>query len=544
MTIKTKIICAMTAMLALALLVGGVNMHSLHRIGSDVEVLYTDGLVPLVAVSNVQATVFKNRTAINHALLVFSSEETKSARAKVEENFKLIERDWSSYFPSHVDSEQERGAAQVFLRDSADVQRLIAKELTLMDEGRRQEAIDLMVTTLGPALGKEADSIDAIVRINEQQARGSHEDASSNQRSAVLASAVILLIGAVFVMIVGFLLVRAIMRPLLRARRMAERISEGELNHRLKVSGNDEISDLLRSLSVMDGQLTKIVASVRDNAANVARATQDISAGNDSLSQRTQEQAASLEETASSMEEMAATTKQNAEVALEVNQITDTLCKEAARGHVVAGTAVVAMEHIAQASRNVSEMAVLVDDIAFQTNLLSLNAAIEAARAKEHGRGFAVVATEVRNLAQRSASAAKDIKSILADCLEKVSEGTHLVGETGLALDGIKGATLRVTGLVAQVARASEEQSVGIEQVNNAVTLLDQVTQENAALVEEASAAARHTMEMASALTQQVAFFKLLPDGDAADSTTPPSKPVVKRGARRSTRADVAAEPA
>jgi methyl-accepting chemotaxis protein len=352
--------------------------------------------------------------------------------------------------------------------------------------------------------------------INQKQGEDEFADATLRQRTALLVSGAVLLLGALSLLLTAFLLIRAIMRPLRKAQQLAERISEGELNHHLVVTGNDELSSTLRSLNVMDEKLTSIVLAVRDNTHQVARATQDISAGNDSLSQRTQEQASSLEETAASMEEMTSTVKQNAEGADQARAIAKSLRDNAVKGHQVATDAVAAMNHITEASHNINEIAVLIDEIAFQTNLLALNAAVEAARAGEQGRGFTVVASEVRSLAQRSAKAAKDIKALIADSAERVSIGAELVRQTGTSLEDIRKGASQVSDIVSEIAAASVQQSAGIDQVNDAVTLLDQVTLENAALVEEASAASRHTMELAHDLMKKVSFFKVTDSG--ADS--------------------------
>jgi methyl-accepting chemotaxis protein len=242
----------------------------------------------------------------------------------------------------------------------------------------------------------------------------------------------------------------------------------------------------------------------------VSTAAQQIANGNDDLSQRTQEQASSLEETASSMEQMTSTVKQNAENASHANQLARGAREQAERGGEVAGRVITAMGDINVSSRKISEIVGLIQEIAFQTNLLALNAAVEAARAGEQGRGFAVVATEVRSLSQRSASAAKEIKALIDDSAEKVRSGSELVNESAKVLADIVDSVKKVTDIVAEIAAASHEQSAGIEQVNKAVMQMDEMTQQNAALVEEAAAAARAMQEQAGELTRQVGFFQLL----------------------------------
>ena len=258
----------------------------------------------------------------------------------------------------------------------------------------------------------------------------------------------------------------------------------------------------------MTGHLRQIVGNVLDNTESITHSSQEIAAGNASLSQRTEEQASSLEETASSMEEMTGTVKQNADSAAEAKQLADANRKRAAGGAEVVTRTVKAMGEINDSSNRIADIIGTIDGIAFQTNLLALNAAVEAARAGEQGRGFAVVASEVRSLAQRSADAAKEIKKLIEDSVSKVKAGTALVDESGKTLEEIIEGTQKVADIVAEIAAASIEQASGIDQVNNAVTQMDNMTQDNAALVEEAAAAARSLEEQARVMTEVMDFFK------------------------------------
>jgi methyl-accepting chemotaxis protein len=289
---------------------------------------------------------------------------------------------------------------------------------------------------------------------------------------------------------------------------MAMRIADGDLT-----TADSDIAptpgSLLDALQRMRGKLTGIVGKVQQGAHAVTSAAQQIASGNDDLSYRTQEQASSLEETAASMEEMTSTVKQSADNAVQASRLATDMRKEAEHGGNVAARASDAMLAIKQASTQISDIVTLIDEIAFQTNLLALNAAVEAAHAGEQGHGFAVVAGEVRNLAQRSARAAKDIKGLINDSVEKVQAGAQLVDESGQALAGIIHSAKKVADIVDDIAAASQEQSTGIEQVNRAVTQMDEVTQQNAALVEEAAAAARAMQEQADQLQAQMSYFRL-----------------------------------
>ena len=288
---------------------------------------------------------------------------------------------------------------------------------------------------------------------------------------------------------------------------IASRIADGDLHHDQAMAAVP--GSLLDALERMRGKLTEVVGEVQHSAQSVTSAAQQIARGNDDLSYRTQEQASSLEETAASMEEMTSTVKQSADNAQHASQLAVAMRVQAERGGDVAARASTAMQGIQQASTQISDIVGLIDEIAFQTNLLALNAAVEAAHAGEHGRGFAVVADEVRNLAQRSARAAKEIKTLISDSVDKVQAGSQLVDESGQALAGIISSVKKVVDIVDEIAAASQEQSSGIEQVNRAVVQMDEVTQQNAALVEEAAAAARAMQEQADRLHAQMGYFRL-----------------------------------
>jgi methyl-accepting chemotaxis protein len=351
------------------------------------------------------------------------------------------------------------------------------------------------------------------------------EQHNASERLASL-TVMTILIGAGLASLLAFatsiLLKRSIARPLLKAVKIAELVAGGDLTSDIVVESKDELGQLLGALKTMNDGLQEIVTKVRTGTDIIATASQEIAGGNLDLSSRTEEQASSLEETASSMEELAATVKHNADSAKQANQMAIEASEVAANGGKLVGDVVNSMSLIDASSKKIVDIISVIDSIAFQTNILALNAAVEAARAGEQGRGFAVVASEVRSLAQRSAAAAKEIKSLIGDSVNQVSIGSRLVESAGEMMKRVVESVKRVTDVVGEISNAGQEQSHGIEQVNRAILQMDEVTQQNAALVEEAAAAAQALQDQAATLLETVEVFKLHPAGLTADSDMAP----------------------
>ena len=320
---------------------------------------------------------------------------------------------------------------------------------------------------------------------------------------------VVVVLALAFSAVMGYRVVRSVVVPVRVAVRLAEAVSRGDLTGQIEVRSKDEIGQLMGALKTMNENLVGIVAQVRSGTDTIATASGEIAAGNLHLSQRTEEQAGSLQHSATSMGELTATVKQNADNARQANQLAQSASGVAVKGGAVIGQVVATMDAINESSRKIVDIIAVIDGIAFQTNILALNAAVEAARAGEQGRGFAVVASEVRNLAQRSASAAKEIKALIGDSVDKVDAGSRLVAQAGSTMTEVVDGVKRVTDIMADITAASVEQSADIEQVNRSIGQMDAITQQNSALVEQASAAATSLQDQAGSLAQVVAVFKL-----------------------------------
>ncbi|OBV41572.1 methyl-accepting chemotaxis protein [Janthinobacterium psychrotolerans] len=385
-------------------------------------------------------------------------------------------------------------------------------------------APDVLMNETGPALDNWVNMLiefrDYEIKTSNATAAEAHAQYERNRSLIVLIS----LIGVLISIGAGFVITRSILKQLggepSYAMAVAEEIASGNLDRPIVVQDADRTS-LMFSIKAMRDQLAQIVGRVRSGTDTIATASAQIAAGNLDLSSRTEEQASSLEETASSMEELTGTVKQNADNARQANQLAVSASEVAQKGGSVVAQVVETMASINESSKKIVDIIGVIDGIAFQTNILALNAAVEAARAGEQGRGFAVVATEVRNLAHRSAAAAKEIKVLIDDSVTKVAVGGKLVDDAGATMADIVQSITRVTDIMSEIASASTEQTMGIEQVNSAISQMDEVTQQNAALVEEASAAASAMQEQAAVLSDVVSVFKLAHGAGAINHAAP-----------------------
>ena len=502
---------------------------------------------------------FFGMSQMNHAVDTYEAAVIQSGHAQRVEgllsHFRLQTQEWKNTLLRGKDDEQRSKYWNAFQKNEAelakDVKELAAampagavRELLTqfgqahlkMGEGYRRGFADFTAAGFDAGAGDNAVKgmdrapAELLVKAHDtmvQQTAATVVAAEAVGKRATVLSYALMLLGAIAAVVAGFLVSRSITRPLGQAVAVAQSVASGDLRTTIDVRSDDETGQLLQALKDMTGSLQHIVAQVRGGAETIAVASSEIARGNMDLSTRTEHQAGAIEETASSMEEITATVQQNAANALQANQLAISACDVAAKGGHMVEQVVGTMASISESSRKIVDIISVIDGIAFQTNILALNAAVEAARAGEQGRGFAVVAGEVRNLAQRSATAAKEIKELIGDSVQRVDAGNRLVGETGATMGEIVTSVRRVMDIIGEISTASAEQGAGIAQVNMAVSEMDTATQQNAALVEEAAAAAQSLREQTLALTDVVSVFKL---EDAREA-----RAVGKAGAARTT---------
>jgi methyl-accepting chemotaxis protein len=530
LTIRTRLIVVI-GFLAIELIAGfAVGIFSLEKSNEAMKSMYDDRLVALVKLAEVERAVMQNQILLAKA--ISTGFPAVPIIEQVDANTAQADKAWQAYVLTKM-ADDEKQLSQQFAASRArfheQAMKPIIAALREDDVERATARMNGPMHRLAIPMGKQ---LAGLVKIQTDVAAA---DFKRSQETVALVRLVCfagLVLGLAIAAWLGWLLVRAIVRPLEEAVRIAGAVAQGDLTQRIEVQSKDETGRLMGALRDMNDSLVEIVTQVRAGTDTISTASGEIADGNLDLSARTEQQAGSLEETASSMEELTSTVRQNADNARQANVLAGSASQIAGKGGAVVAQVVETMGAINTSAGKIVDIIAVIDGIAFQTNILALNAAVEAARAGEQGRGFAVVAGEVRNLAQRSAAAAKEIKSLIDDSVGKVQHGSALVGQAGATMKEIVESVSRVTDIMAEITAASQEQTAGIEQVNEAVVQMDQATQQNAALVEQASAAAQSLQQEAATLARIVGAFRIAGGIAAQAKEAAPRPPAPQAPAR------------
>ncbi len=508
LTIKARLIFVIGFLAVLLVVSGVVGLLSLKSTNAQMRSLYEDRMAALAQLETVGGAIDAGRYGISTAI-VGDSGEIDKGMDKLEKTIKDSDAVLKDYLATYLTPE-EKVLADKFIPQR---QKFIAEGVKPAVEALRnrdfQSAGDIYGGVMLKLFSEVHATMEELMSLQHRVGRELYEDAQRRYQILVVVIAATIVAGLAVALVMGVLLVRAISRPLEKAVRLAQGVAAGDLTQEIEVRSQDETGQLMQALRDMNSNLRKIVGEVRMSTDTINTASAEIASGNLDLSSRTEQQAGSLEETASAMEQLTSTVKQNADNARQANQLAASASDVALRGGDVVKQVVDTMSSINESSRKIVDIISVIDGIAFQTNILALNAAVEAARAGEQGRGFAVVASEVRSLAQRSAAAAKEIKGLIDDSVEKVGNGSALVAQAGETMEEVVASVRRVTDVMGEITSASQEQSTGIEEVNRAITQMDETTQQNAALVEQAAAAAQSLQEQAGRLLGAVGVFRL-----------------------------------
>jgi methyl-accepting chemotaxis protein-1 (serine sensor receptor) len=510
--VKTKLMLGFAVMALVVILVSILSVRSLGK-SNDRFSGYLDGVAKRERMAtDVRGAANRRAVAARNLVLVTEPADRDAEKAAVTKAHEDMKTSLAAMKESLMKSPDATATDRELFRRIEDVEArygpVALSIVGLALDGKRDEAIAKMNVECRPLLAALLKATADYIDDAEKDGAESVKLASGAFVSDRMTLSVACVLAALCAFVLGWFISNAVTGPLIRAVSLAEAVAAGDLRSDITVDSKDETGQLLSALKKMNESLGAMVNSVRQSADGIATASNQIASGNQDLSSRTEQQASALQETAASMQQMTETVQHNAESSRQASQLATAAADVAGRGGRVVQQVVATMGEISASSKRIADIISVIDGIAFQTNILALNAAVEAARAGEQGRGFAVVASEVRSLAQRSANAAKEIKSLIEDSVGKVDNGSVLVGEAGKTMTEIVEQVRRVTGLVAEINASTNEQSSGIVQVNQSVTAIDQGTQQNAALVEESAAAAESLKQQASGLLDVIARFK------------------------------------
>ncbi|MES2841936.1 MAG: methyl-accepting chemotaxis protein [Pseudomonadota bacterium] len=518
--ISTRLVGAFTLLVAMLLVIGALSVTRTMSVEADL-VDITERRMTVIAEMELLRDEgnFQARAIRNIALFTDPAKVAQEKQAIAESRTKVNEI--TTKVDALITSAKGRELQTKLQESRKPFRDAVDKFMAMIAAGEREPAIAFLFDTVRPAQLAYFKTIDEAVAFQTEGAQTASQAAQNTVKNLIITIVAAVLFAAVVAAVVAVWIIRSITGPINSAVELARAVAAGDLTHVVTVKSKDETGVLMQALADMQTGLVQVVGRVRSGSESVSSASEQIAQGNQDLSSRTESQASALEETAASMEELSSTVRQNADNALQANQLAQSASRVAVEGGQVVSQVVDTMKGINESSRKISDIISVIDGIAFQTNILALNAAVEAARAGEQGRGFAVVAGEVRNLAQRSAAAAKEIKQLINDSVERVESGTALVDKAGATMNEVVDSVRRVTDIMGEISSASKEQSDGVGQIGEAVTQMDQATQQNAALVEEMAAAASSLRTQATDLVQAVAVFRLSTNAVDFSAVTP-----------------------
>ncbi|KQW50824.1 MULTISPECIES: methyl-accepting chemotaxis protein [unclassified Roseateles] len=506
--IGVRLTIGFAAVISLLIMLAAIGVTKISAISADTEIILHDRFAKVELAQTVENEVNKQLRALSTALIATDAALAEKELAKLEASLPVVANAIDKLTASVREGPGLAALKEVVesgARFKAKEQQLIAS----IKGGRAEEARALLISDVLPLQSAYLMAIESFAKSQADSMEEFGTDAAELGSGAKLLMEVLSLIAVLLAIVIAFLLKRSITLPIADALRIAETVAAGDLTSRFTVNSRDETGQLLTALGSMNESLVRIVHQVRLSSDSIATGSHQIASGGVDLSQRTEEQASSLQETASAMEEVTTTVQRSAESARNARTLAASASAVATKGGAVVAEVVATMKDISASSHRIADITGVIDGIAFQTNILALNAAVEAARAGEQGRGFAVVAGEVRTLAQRAATAAREIKVLIAESVGRVETGSRLVAGAGMTMDELVQQVQQVAALIAEISTATEQQSLGLGEVSKAVNQLDQVTQQNAALVEESAAAAGSLSHQAKRLTELVGAFKL-----------------------------------
>ena len=528
MTIRTRLIATMALLSVLMIFIGTAGILALNDTNAVLKNVNENSMVSMKSIMDTQIQIDRARLSIDRVAMQPDAANAADTLVRAEGFLSASDKAWAHYLALPFDDGEQAMANGVDAARQALVKDGIRAAIKALREKNQPEIDRLMLSEVTRLFRIYTDSAEKLSSYQLESATRQYTDSQAAYHRNMAFSVGAIVAGLLAALVSTMLLLRAVMTPLKQALGHFNAIAEGKLTNTIDATRKDEMGALMRGLATMQDSLADTVRGVRSGSDAIATASGEIAAGNLDLSSRTEQQAANLEETASSLEELTSTVRQNSDNARQASQLVGSASQIAVKGGEIVERVVDTMASISQSSDKIADIIGVIDSIAFQTNILALNAAVEAARAGEQGRGFAVVATEVRNLAHRSASAAKDIKQLITDSVEQVYTGSALVNEAGTTMQEIVASVRRVTQIMDEISAAGSEQEVGIEQINTAVAEMDVVTQQNAALVEEAAAASQSMQEQAAQLAAMVSVFQV-----AGNSSPAVAQPVVQAAAKQ-----------